>query len=127
MKKAFLLFFILSFWSSSEINAQNTALQKCEMKVKTLTSQRDSLQILYFAVLTRLDSLTGDYIALEKKSKKMDTEIVQLKREINDQLTNKSDTISQLTTAKKLIADQNDLIQKLEAEIKRLSQKQKTD
>jgi hypothetical protein len=57
----------------------------------------------------------------------MDTEIVQLKREINDQLTNKSDTISQLTTAKKLIADQNDLIQKLEAEIKRLSQKQKTD
>lgn len=128
MKTASSLLFILSFCCMSYVvNAQNTQLQKCENKINLLIAQRDSLQALYFAVLTRLDSLTGDYLHIKKEVNKTNEELTQLNREVIGALKSKSDADAKLATAKKLIADQNDLIQKLEAEVKRLSQKTKTE
>ena len=124
MKKAGFILFMLSFLFVSRIAAQNTPLQKCEMKTKMLTMQRDSMEVLYFMVLSRLDSVVGDYLGQAEQIQKMNTEIRQLKTEINNLAKKKNDTITELAVAKKLISHQNILIQKMEAEIKRLSQKQ---
>lgn len=124
MKKAILLLFVLTLFSALSLHAQNTPLRKCEIQINVLTSQRDSLGALYLLVLSRLDSVVGDYLEQEKQIKKMDVQITQLKTEINNTLKKKNDAADGLARAKKLIADQNILIQKLEAEIKRLSQKQ---
>ena len=66
---------MLSFLFVSRIAAQNTPLQKCEMKTKMLTMQRDSMEVLYFMVLSRLDSVVGDYLGQAEQIQKMNTEI----------------------------------------------------
>ena len=90
-----------------------------------LKSQRDSLQAMYYEALTLLDSLAGKNMDLSKELEKCNVQLSVLKKDVNRLSKEKNETAGALTSAKKIIADQNTTINKLEAEIKRLSQPKK--
>ena len=91
----------------------------------TLKSQRDSLQALYFESLNILDSLAGKNFELAKELEKCNSQVLSLKKEINKLSKEKTESATALTNAKKIITDQNTTINKLEADIKRLSKPKK--
>jgi len=92
----------------------------------SLQSQRDSLQELFNASLVMLDSLAGNNFKLTKQIEKLNIQVATLQKEINKLSKEKNETTAALTNAKKIIADQNITINKLEAELKRLTQAKKT-
>jgi septal ring factor EnvC (AmiA/AmiB activator) len=99
-----IIFFLLVFisFNSKTLKAQVTASkQNCEAKVNELTAQRDSIQQLFNDALVFLDSTVGVNNKLKKQLK-------QKKQELDK--------------AKQQASDQNARIQKLEADVKKLSQ-----
>jgi|SRR6185436_9622148 len=92
----------------------------------TYRSQRDSIHALFIFVLDKYDSVTVANAELNKKMDRMGLELAGLKTEIDNILKKKSESQAELTKAKKLIAEQAALVEKLEAEVKRLSQSKKT-
>lgn len=79
MKKTIFVLAICFFVFGSTIKAQN-----CEQRVKELTSQRDSLQMLYFDALSILDSTVGTNNRLTEQLKNRNAEIAKLKKEIDN-------------------------------------------
>ena len=117
MKKFGLAIVISILFSSIKINAQQSP---CKTQV-------DSLQAMFYSVLDKLDSTIVKNDELSKKLEQRSAEIASLKREIEDILKKKKDSAAELANAKKLIADQAAILEKLEAEVKRLSQTKKTN
>jgi len=109
-----LILAVASFWSKP-VKAQST-----------YQAQRDSIQALFTYVLIELDSVMGKNIELTKQLSKQSSEMAKLKMEVENLLKKKSETASEIAKTKKLLSDQTALIEKLEAEIKRLSQPKKT-
>jgi len=100
MKKTIFLF-LLAIGSFQFTNAQvKSQSANCQQKINELTTQRDSLEALFNNALYFLDSITGLNI--------------RLKEQVNKQKT-------ELDKTKKQVADQNVRIEKLEADVKRLS------
>ena len=91
----------------------------------TYKSQRDSINALYIFVLDKYDSVTIANMALKEKIDQIGLELTNLKSEISGILQKRKESQAALDMAKKLIEDQAALIEKLEAEIKRLSQAKK--
>ena len=76
-------------------------------------------------VLDAYDSVTIANTALNKKIEQMGSQLTGLKNEIAGILKKKEESKAELAKAKKLIEDQAVLLEKLEAEVKRLSQSKK--
>jgi peptidoglycan hydrolase CwlO-like protein len=99
--------------------------QSMKAQEAVLKSQRDSLQAMYYEALTLLDSLAGKNMDLSKELEKCNAQLSALKKDVNRLSKEKNETATALASAKKIITDQNTTINKLEAEIKRLSQPKK--
>lgn len=91
----------------------------------TYKSQRDSIHALYIFVLDKYDSVTIANMALKEKIDQIGSQLTSLKNEISDILKKRKESQAEFATAKKLIEDEAALIEKLEAEVKRLSQTKK--
>src|SRR5258705_3396969 len=104
-KNILLLALTYTIFCPHSLSAQATpAKTTCEYKLNELTSQNDSLMLLYNGALYFLDSTVG----MNNK----------LKEQLNKQKL-------ELTKAKKQLSDQNAKIEKLEADVKPLSQPSK--
>src|SRR5262245_39751275 len=93
-----------------------------------LHAKRGSILYRHYIILLWINwmlPLKNDELA--KQLEKKGAEITKLKLEVADILKNKKESQAALTEAKKLIADQAALLEKLEAEVKRLSQPKKTN
>lgn len=118
MKKTIFLFWMcLAIFCSKSIDAQSAAKYK---------SQRDSLEFLYKFVLDKYDSVFVANIELSKKLEQRGLEITNLKNEIDSVLKKKNEYVAELTKAKEIITELTAAVDKLEAEVKRLSESKKT-
>ena len=117
MKKAiFLLCSCIAILCSTPANAQSA---------NTLRSQRDSLEALYKFTLDKYDSVAVANTELTKKLEQKGSEITNLKNEIDNILKKKKESAAELEKAKKIITDLAATVDKLEAEVKRLSNQKK--
>jgi len=108
MKKIIAIIIIITFfWHRG--NAQTT---KC-----------DSLRLGLSESLLKLDSVTVANVALSTQLRDLNKEIEISKNEILAIIKSKEETTKQLMKSHKLLVDQIEMIQKLEAEVKRLSKK----
>ena len=115
MKNAiFLLCCGIAILGSTSANAQSAT---------TLRSQRDSLEALYKFTLEKYDSVAVANMDLSKKLEQKGSEITGLKNEIDNMLKKKKEYVAELEKAKKMITDLAATVDKLEAEVKRLSNK----
>jgi uncharacterized phage infection (PIP) family protein YhgE len=94
--------------------------QKTEEGVKYM-SQRDSVQLLYEFALKNYDSVTIANNDLQGKLIGRQSDISKLKNEIGSILSKKNATQEELNIAKGKIAELNDKIYTLEAEVTRLT------
>src|SRR5690606_35417858 len=85
-------------------------------------SSKNELQKSFDAALGRLDSLTGYNNELEGKLTERNNEINKLKGQINSILKKQRLSESEKKQAQALIAELNDKIANMEAEIARLTQ-----
>ena len=81
----------------------------------------DSIKSMYDQALVFLDSSLGNQNQLQKQLDKTRAETARLKAEINKLVKDKTETSAELKEATKLISEQMQRIEKLEAEVKRLS------
>lgn len=84
-------------------------------------SQRDSLKAMYDVAEIRLDSITGANNNLQGKMTDQQKDIESKRAEIRRILNDKNATQAQLTKARGLIAELNDKINTLEADVTRLT------
>lgn len=101
-------------------NKTQETIQVKSAEINNATSARDSVQSIYNESLARLDSLVGSNNALTGKLTERQSEIVKLKNQINSIMRNKNATAADLTRARTLIAQLNEKIGGLEAEVARL-------
>jgi predicted secreted protein len=92
-----------------------------ETKVASANVTADSLRVEYSDALMRLDSITGSNNNMQGMLTDKESEIGRLKGEINKILKNKNATAADLARAKTMIAQLNDKIGTLEAEVARLT------
>ncbi|MBD0297518.1 MAG: hypothetical protein ICV84_20390 [Flavisolibacter sp.] len=102
-------------------NKADEKIQVTQTQATTALTARDSIQILYDASLTRLDSLTGNNNNLHGQLSSRQSEIQKLKSEISRILSNKNATEADLKRARSLIAQLNNRIANLEVEVARLT------
>ena len=84
-------------------------------------TQRDSLKAMYDVAEIRLDSITGANNNLQGKMTDQQKDIESKRSEIRKILNDKNATQAQLARAKTLIAELNDKINTLEADVTRLT------
>jgi hypothetical protein len=103
---------------------KNKASEKLDIKEAQATnymSQRDSIKMMYDDAEIRLDSITGANNSLQGDKSALQKDIEARKAEIRKILNDKNATQAQLARAKTLIAELNDKIGGLEAEVTRLT------
>lgn len=100
--------------SDKTINDQQTQIAK-------VSDEKDDLQKSFDMSLARLDSVTGANNNLQGKLTDREKEIESKKTEIRSILNKKNASDAELKRARTLIADLNDKITSLEAEVTRLS------
>lgn len=100
--------------SGEKITAQQT-------QITTLDSTKASIQMEFDNALARLDSVTGSNNNLQGQLADRQKEIDAKKAEIRKILNDKKSSESQLAKARTMIADLNDKISGLEAEVARLT------
>ena len=108
-------YFLWTQNKSEERDAKNTAT------ISSLDSAKNDIQRNFDMALVRLDSITGANNSLEGKLADRQKDIEAKKAEIRKILNEKNATQSQLDKAKGMIADLNDKITGLEAEVTRLT------
>jgi chromosome segregation ATPase len=100
--------------SGEKITAQQT-------QITTLDSAKTAVQQEFDNALARLDSVTGSNNNLQGQLSDRQKEIDAKKAEIRKILNDKSATQKQLASARAMVADLNDKISGLEAEVARLT------
>jgi septal ring factor EnvC (AmiA/AmiB activator) len=100
--------------SSDKITAQQT-------QISSLDSSKTEIQLEFDNALARLDSVTGANNDLQGQLADRQKDIEAKKAEIRKILNDKNATQSQLAKAKTMIADLNDKINTLQAEVTRLT------
>lgn len=102
--------------------------EKQDLKVESTNyfSQRDSIKVLYDQAEMRLDSITSTNNDLQGKLTDRQKDINNLKSEIRGILSKKNATEAELNRAKQLIAQLNDKISGLEADVARLTGENQT-
>lgn len=106
-------------------NKSGEEIKKEQTNAITYMSQRDSIKAMYEEAEIRLDSITGANNALQGEKTALQTalqkEIASKKAEIRKILSDKNATKAQLDKAKAMIAELNETISGLEAEVSRLT------
>ena len=102
-------------------NKSSEKIQTVQNQNISFMSQRDSLKVLYDEAEIRLDSLTGANNNMEGQLSDRQKDIVSLKTEIKSIIYKKNASASELKKAKSMIADLNDRISGMEAEIAKLA------
>jgi hypothetical protein len=102
-------------------NKSSEKIQVTQTQSEGYMSQRDSLKMLYDEAEIRLDSITGANNNLQGKLSDREKDIEARKSEIRKILNDKNATQAQLARARTLIAELNDRISNLEADVARLT------
>jgi regulator of replication initiation timing len=102
-------------------NKSGETLQVAQTQSDNYMSQRDSLKILYDDAEVRLDSITGANNSLQGDKSALQKQIESNKAEIRRILNDKNATAADLKRARTMIADLNNQIASLEAEVSRLT------
>ncbi len=102
-------------------NKTGEVVQVAQTQSENYMSQRDSLKLLYNDAEMRLDSITGTNNNLQGEKSTLQKQIDANKSEIRRILNDKNATEADLKRAKAMIADLNNQIVSLEAEVSRLT------
>jgi regulator of replication initiation timing len=102
-------------------NKSGETLQVAQVQSENYMTQRDSLKLLYDDAEMRLDSITGANNNLQGEKSTLQKQIDANKSEIRRILNDKNATAADLKRAKSMIADLNNQIASLEAEVSRLT------
>ncbi len=102
-------------------NKSSEKLQVAQTQSNSYMSQRDSIRMMYDAAEIRLDSITGANNNLQGEKTALQKDIDAKKAEIRKILNDKNATAAQLAKARTMIAELNDKISGLEAEVTRLT------
>ena len=102
-------------------NKSGEVIQVAQTQSENYMSQRDSLKLLYNDAEMRLDSITGTNNNLQGEKSTLQKQIDANKSEIRRILNDKNASVADLKRAKAMIADLNNQIVSLEAEVSRLT------
>ena len=102
-------------------NKAGEELKKEQTNSISYMSQRDSIRAMYDEAEIRLDSITGANNSLQGEKSALQKDIDSRKAEIRKILNDKNATQAQLAKARTMIAQLNDQIGSLEAEVTRLT------
>ncbi|MES1197932.1 MAG: hypothetical protein ABUL41_01490 [Chitinophagaceae bacterium] len=102
-------------------NKSAESLQIAQTQSSSYMSERDSVKMMYDEAEMRLDSITGANNNLQGEKSALQKDIDSRKAEIRKILNDKNATQAQLAKARTLIAELNDKIGNLEAEVTRLT------
>jgi hypothetical protein len=102
-------------------NKSSEQLQTSQTQSQNYMSQRDSIRMMYDEAEIRLDSITGANNNLQGEKTALQKEIDAKKAEIRRILNDKNATQAQLAKARTMIAELNEKIGTLEAEVTRLT------
>jgi predicted nucleic acid-binding Zn-ribbon protein len=102
-------------------NKSGETIQVAQTQSENYMTQRDSLKLLYDDAEMRLDSITGANNNLQGEKSTLQKQIDANKSEIRRILNDKNATAADLKRAKSMIADLNNQIASLEAEVSRLT------
>ncbi len=102
-------------------NKSGETIQVAQTQSENYMTQRDSLKLLYDDAEMRLDSITGANNNLQGDKSTLQKQIDANKSEIRRILNDKNATAADLKRAKSMIADLNNQIASLEAEVSRLT------
>lgn len=119
---------LLGTWGYLLWSKNKSEKEKQDLKVESTNyfSQRDSIKSLYDQAEMRLDSITSTNNDLSGKLTDRQKDINNLKSEIRGILSKKNATEAELSHAKQLIAQLNDKISGLEADVARLTGENQT-
>lgn len=99
--------------------AKQVLVQK-EVQYVTVSTAKDSLQVLFNSATARADSLTGSNVQLQGALSQKNSDILKLRTNINSILRKKNATAAELNQAKAMIAELNEKVDSLYAEITKL-------
>jgi len=102
-------------------NKSGEKLEIAQTQANSYVSQRDSIRMMYDEAEIRLDSITGANNSLQGDKSALQKEIDAKKAEIRKILNDKNATVAQLAKARTMIAELNNQISGLEAEVTRLT------
>lgn len=102
-------------------NKNDKEKQDLRTESSNFFSQRDSIKVLYDLAEIRLDSITGANNNLQGKLTEQQKDIEAKKAQIRKILNDKNASLAELNRAKTLIAELNDKITNLEADVTRLT------
>lgn len=102
-------------------NKSGETLQVAQTQSENYMTQRDSLKLLYDDAEMRLDSITGANNNLQGDKSTLQKQIDANKSEIRRILNDRNATAADLKRARTMIADLNNQIASLEAEVSRLT------
>jgi predicted nucleic acid-binding Zn-ribbon protein len=102
-------------------NKSGEKLEIAQTQANSYVSQRDSIRMMYDEAEIRLDSITGANNSLQGDKSALQKEIDAKKSEIRKILNDKNATVAQLAKARTMIAELNNQISGLEAEVTRLT------
>jgi phage shock protein A len=102
-------------------NKSGEKLEIAQTQATSYMSARDSVKMMYDEAEMRLDSITGANNNLQGEKTALQKDIDARKAEIRRILNDKNATQAQLAKAKSMIAELNDKISSLEAEVTRLT------
>lgn len=102
-------------------NKSGETLQVAQTQSENYMTQRDSLKLLYDDAEMRLDSITGANNNLQGEKSTLQKQIDANKAEIRRILNDRNATAADLKRARTMIADLNNQIASLEAEVSRLT------
>jgi hypothetical protein len=101
-------------------------MQLQQTQIAKVTDEKSSVQSSFDASLARLDSMTTVNTGLSSQLSDKNKEIGRVKAEIRGILSKKNASAAELARAKTLIAQLNDKISSLEADVTRLTQENQT-
>ncbi|MGK2864779.1 MAG: hypothetical protein ACSLE0_22805 [Chitinophagaceae bacterium] len=102
-------------------NKSGEVIQTAQTQSENYMTQRDSLKLLYNDAEMRLDSITGTNNTLQGEKSSLQKQIESNRAEIRRILNDKNATAADLKRARGMIADLNNQIVSLEAEVSRLT------
>ncbi|MGE5105987.1 MAG: hypothetical protein ACM3H8_00455 [Sphingobacteriales bacterium] len=101
-------------------------IQQQQTQIAKVTDDKSEIQKNFDASLARLDAMTETNNGLEKKLTQRSKEIDNYKKQIRGILNKKNATAAELAKAKELIAQLDEKINGLQAEVARLTQENQT-
>lgn len=101
-------------------------IQQQQTQIAKVTDDKSEIQKNFDASLARLDAMTETNNGLEKKLTERSKEIEKYKKDIRNILNKKNATAAELSKAKELIAQLDEKINGLQAEVARLTTENKT-